>query len=137
LETVVVLAVVFSAFGGTVFIEDAELWSEIDRINEVLESTDVIESDSLENLFEETVRIALSYRLSMQFEDLRADAFSTDDFAECDSYADRAGDAVNVFVLGESNAIGVNTTVFLDVCEPESEAYSFFLVAVGGFYTDG
>ncbi len=138
LKTVVVLLLVaVSAYAETVFVEDNELWSEIDRINLVLESSEEIESAVLEGLFQEAVEIAVSNDLSLQFEDLRKDAFETDDFGLCDSYAARAGDALNVFVLGESNAIGVNTTRFLDVCQPESEAYRFFLVAVGGFYTDG
>ncbi|MCD6587083.1 MAG: hypothetical protein J7K88_00875 [Candidatus Fermentibacteraceae bacterium] len=134
---VVLLLVVVSAYAETVFVENDELWSEIDRINLVLESSEEIQSAALESLFQEAVEIAVSNDLSVQFEYLRTDAFETDDFTVCDSYAARAGDALNVFILGESNTIGVNTTTFLDACKPESEAYRFFLVAVGGFYTDG
>jgi len=129
--------VVISAYAETVFIEDTELWSEIDRINLVLGSSEKIESAVLESLFHDAVDIAVSSEMLSQFDDLRADAFEMQDFAQCDSYAERAGDALNVFILGESNAIGVNTTVFFDACQPESEAYRFFLAAVGGLYTDG
>ena len=135
----VFVAILFSVslFAGSAFTEDAELWAEIDRINGVFQNADQIDSDTLEELFQETVGVVLSMELSRQFEDLRSDAFETDDFTECDSYADRAGPAINVFILGESNAIGVNTAIFLDMSIPESEAYSFFLVCVGGFYVDG
>jgi hypothetical protein len=138
LKTVVILVLMaMSAYAETVFVEDTELWSEIDRINLVLDSSEEIESAVLESLFQEAVEIVVSSGMLSQFDDLRADAFETEDFTKCDSYAHRAGDALNVFILGESNAIGVNTTAFFDACPPESEAYRFFLVAVGGFYTDG
>jgi len=127
----------FAAFAHAAFTENAELWAEIDRINEVLDGCEEIDSDSLEILFQETVEIALSMELSEQFEELRADAFQSDDFTLCDTYADRAYDAINVFILGESNAIGVNTTAFLDRSPQDSEAGSFFLVCIGGFYVDG
>lgn len=128
---------VFSASAETVFIENTELWTEIDRINQVLENDEVFDSATLEELFEQTVAVALSYDLSQQFEDLRTDAFETGDYSQFDSYADRASEAVTVIYMGESNAIGVNTGFFLDLCEPDSEAYSFFLVTAGGFYADG
>ena len=126
-----------TAFAGSAFTEDTELWTEIDRINEVLEGSDEMDPVALEELFQETVGIALSFELSQQFEDLRMDAFETDDFTECDGFADRASPAVNVFIMGESNAIGVNTAVFLEMSIPESEAYSFFLLCADGFYVDG
>jgi len=134
---VVLVLIVVSAYAETVFVEDTELWSEIDGINELFESPDGMDSAAVESLFQEAVEIVVSNDLSEQFEDLRADAFETEDFTLCDSYAHRAGDALNVFILGESNAIGVNTAAFFDACPPESEAYRFFLAAVGGFYTDG
>lgn len=134
---VLLLLSVLSAFAGTVFTEDTELWAEIDRINEVLNSSGEMDSETLEGLFQETVEIALSSELTQQIEDLRTDAFETGDFDERDDYTDRAYDAITVLFLGESNSIGVNTTAFLDSSVPESEAYAFFLVAIGGFYVDG
>lgn len=134
---VLLLMSVLSAFAGTAFTEDTELWAKIDRINEVLDGSGKIDSEILEELFRETVEIALSSEFSQQIEDLRTDAFETDDFDECDDYADRAYDAITVLLLGESNAIGVNTAAFMDMSVPESEAYVFFLVAIGGFYVDG
>ncbi len=133
----IVILCVLSAYAGTVFTEDTDLWTEIDRINAVLEDAGTVDSDTLEELFGQTIDIVSSQGFSQQFEDLRADAFESDDFGECDEYVERAGDAVNVYILGESNNIGVNTTAFLDRAIPESEAYVFFLVAVGGFYIDG
>ena len=132
--TVVLFAL--SAIAGAAFTEDTEIWTEIDRINGVIEGAGEMNSDALEELFQETVQVAKSFKLEQQFEDLRADAYATDNFTEIDAYADRAGDAINVFIMGESNNIGVNTTAFLDASTPETEAYSFFLVCVGGFYTE-
>ena len=128
---------VLSAFAETVFVENTELWAEIDRINQILENTEVMDSDTLEALFEQTVEVALSWDLANQFEDLRADAFETEDFSQFDEYADRASEAVTVICMGESNNIGVNTSFFLELSEPDSEAYVFFLVTAGGFYVDG
>lgn len=126
-----------TAYAGSVFVEDTELWADIDRINIALESSGEMDSAVLEEIFQETVEIALSFELAQQFEDLRMDAFESGDFGLCDEYADRAYNALNVFILGESNAIGVNTAAFLDMSVPESEAYIFFLVSVGGFYVNG
>ncbi|MCD4707678.1 MAG: hypothetical protein K8S62_08050 [Candidatus Sabulitectum sp.] len=126
-----------AAYGSSVFTEATELWAEIDRINIVLESSEEMDTDVLEELFQETVETALSLELSQQFEDLRTDAFQTGNYDEINKYADRAAYAITVMLLGESNAIGVNTITFLDRSAPESEAYAFFLLAIGGFYTDG
>ncbi len=122
------------AFAGSVFAENEDLWIEIDRINGILEGEDHLDSSNLEILFQETVEVALSHELQSQFEDLREDAFQTGDFREIDSYADRASLAINVFIMGESNNIGVNVPVFLDISTTDTEAYTFFLVSVGGFY---
>lgn len=123
-----------TAFAESVFAEDEVLWAEIDRINGIIEEADHLDSSHLEILFQETVEVALSHELQSQFEDLRTDAFETGDFDEIDAYAERAGMAINVFVMGESNNIGVNTPVFLDISTADTEAYTFFLVSVGGFY---
>ena len=128
---------VLSVVTGSAFTEDTELWAGIDRINQVLDGSGEMDSEILEGLFQETVEIALSSELSQQIEDLRTDAFETDDFDECDDYTDRAYDAITVLFLGESNAIGVNTAAFMDMSVPETEAHLFFLVAIGGFYVDG
>ncbi len=122
------------AFAGSVFVENEDLWIEIDRINEIIKGTDHLDSSALEILFQETVEVALSHELQSQFGDLREDAFETEDFDEIDSYADRAGQSINVFIMGESNNIGVNVTAFLDLSIADTEAYTFFLVSVGGFY---
>ncbi len=132
---VVMLFVVLSSVWAGVFTENTELWTEIDRVNDVLDSGN-LDSDALEVLFQETVELTLSSELSQQFEDLRTDAYGMNDFTLIDEYAERAGVAIDVFIMGESNNIGVNTTAFLDASPPETEAYSFFMVSIGGFYTD-
>ncbi len=132
---VVMLFVVLSAVQASVFTENTELWAEIDRVNDVLDSGN-LDSDALEALFQETVQLALSSEFSRQFEELRTDAYETNDFTLIDEYAERAGVAIDVFIMGESNNIGVNTGAFLDASPPETEAYSFFMVSIGGFYTD-
>ncbi len=138
MKWILVLALfAISAFSETVFEEDVEVWAEIDRINQTLTEADELSSDDLELLFQETVEFAVSYELESQFEDLRSDAFETDYFDAIDSYADRAGPAINVFIMGESNNIGVNIPAFLDVSHADTEAYTFFLVSVGGFYVGG
>lgn len=134
---IVVLILIFllSVVQAGVFTENTELWTEIDRVNSVLDSGN-LDSAALEALFQETVQLALSSELSQQFEELRADAYETDDFTLIDEYAKRASVAIDVFIMGESNNIGVNTAAFLDASTPKTEAYSFFMVSIGGFYTD-
>ena len=119
------------------FTEDTVLWSQVDSLNDVFTSSESFSSDELELIFEKAADLALSVEFSMQFEDLRADAFAEDNFDICDGYADRASPLVNVFVLGDYNAIGVNVAAFYEKAEESSEAYKFFMVAVGGFYIDG
>lgn len=130
----VLLVVTFSVSAETVFVENCDLWAEIDGINLILENADELDSETLEGLFQQTVEIVVSSELSQQFEDLRADAFEHDSFQEIDAYANRAGIAVNVFIMGESNNIGVNVAAFYELSTPDSEANSFFLVCTGGFY---
>ncbi len=132
---VVMLFILLSSLEAGAFTENTELWSDIDRVNEILDSGN-LDSDALEVLFEETVQIALSSELSQQFEDLRVDAYEVNDFVLIDGYADRASAAINVFIMGESNNIGVNVAAFLDASTPDTEAHSFFMVCIGGFYTD-
>ena len=132
---VVTLFLLLSSAEAGEFTENTELWTSIDRVNDALDSGDP-DSEALEVLFEETVRLALSSELSQQFEELRSDAYELNDFTLIDEYADRAGSAIDVFIMGESNNIGVNTAAFLDASKPETEAYSFFMVSIGGFYTD-
>lgn len=133
--TIVGLILVLSTVQAGVFTENRELWAEIDRVNNTLE-TESLDSDALEALFQETVQLALSFELQSQFEDLRTDAYEINDFTLIDEYAERAATAINVLIMGESNNIGVNITSFLIASAPNTEAYSFFTLAIGGFYTD-
>ena len=125
------------AFASVEFAEDTTLWAEIDRINGILEVTGSLNSIVIENLFEETVEIVDSYDIASQFEDLRTDAFESGDYSLLDAYADRAASAITVLIMGESNAIGVNTNAFLIRSEPGTEAFEFFEIASNGFYMDG
>lgn len=119
------------------FAEDTALWAEIDRINGVLEVTGSLNSVVIEDLFQETVEIVFPYDLANQFEDLRTDAFMSDDYSLLDAYVDRAASAITVLIMGESNAVGVNTHAFLIRSESGSEAFEFFEIAGNGFYVDG
>lgn len=119
---------------AAVFAENTDLWDEVDSINQALEQSEQLDSDAIEALFQRAVEVALSGEFSQQFEDLRSDYFDTEDISLFDEYAERAEGAITVFYMGESNNIGVSVSAFLDVCPPESEAYSFFLVSTGGFY---
>ncbi len=125
------------AVGSGEFIEDTTLWAEIDRINGVLEVNGFLNSVVIEDLFQETVEIVVSNDLANQFEDLRADAYESEDYSLLDPYVDRAASAITVLVLGESNAIGVNTQAFLIRSESGTEAFEFFEIASDGFYVDG
>ena len=126
-----------SPSGNTAFQDDSALWTEIDRINGILENSDSMGSEELGELFRETVEIAASCGLSDQFELIRAYCFETDDYSLSDTYIDRAAPGITVLMLGESTPIGVNTAAFLDISEPGSEAEEFFLTAGKGFYVDG
>ncbi|MCK4806534.1 MAG: hypothetical protein KAT09_02755 [Candidatus Aegiribacteria sp.] len=132
-----VLIIVVYAFGDAAFVEDKILWEEIDNLNGVLEDSGIMDSEVLEEIFEKTVEIAMSYDLSQQFEDLRSYAFESDDYSLFERYAERAGEAITVLWLGESNAIGVNVLTFLLRSEAGSESYEFFQIAGDGFYVDG
>lgn len=119
------------------FTEDVILWAQVDSLNDVFTSSDSFSSDELELIFEKVADLAFSIEFNMQFEDLRADAFAEDDFDFCYEYADRASPLINVFILGDYNAVGINVAAFFEKAEESSEAYKFFMVAVGGFYIDG
>ncbi len=132
---ILLLTILLSSMQADAFTENTELWDEIDRVNGILE-TDNLNSDTLEALFQTTAQLALNYELISQFEDLRADAYNTNDFTLIDEYADRASPSITVLVMGESNNIGVNVTQFLEASPPNTEAHEFFTLAIDGFYTD-
>ena len=85
---ILLLTILLSSMQADAFTENTELWDEIDRVNGILE-TDNLNSDTLEALFQTTAQLALNYELISQFEDLRADAYNTNDFTLIDEYADR------------------------------------------------
>lgn len=126
-----------SASGNAAFQEDNALWTEIDRINGILENSGSMNSEELGELFFETVELTVSFELSDQFERIRAFCFETDDYSLSDIYIERAAPGITVLMLGESTPIGVNTDAFLELSEPGSEAEEFFLTAGNGFYVDG
>lgn len=114
------------------FREDAELWAEIDLLN-----GSRVEAVELEDLFRTAVEMAQSPELADQFEDLRTDAFSSDDFTEIENYAERAAPGIMVLIMGESNSIGVDPEYFLSLAEPGTQDYDFFDLAMDGFYVNG
>ena len=131
------LLIAACAYGDPVVTEDQALWAEIDGINLILDASVSLDADSLVETFRRTVEVALSCRLSDQFEDLRTDAFMDEDYSAFEAYADRAAPAITVLYMGESNSIGVNTGSFLERCESGTAAFEFFETAGSGFYADG
>lgn len=127
----------FAFLASGSFVEDTNLWLQVDSLNDIYNGSENLTSDELEVLFEQVADLALSNEFSMQFEDLREDAYDLDDFELCDEYANRALPLINAFVLSDFNAIGVNVAAFYEKAEEPSEAFTFFMVAVGGFYRDG
>jgi hypothetical protein len=118
------------------FQENADLWERIDSLNDRLAEVES-SAGELEGCFAEAVDIALSFELSDQLEELRADAYESGDFETMDDYSERAAPAIEVIIMGESNAIGVNLDYFLSLAEPGSQDYEFFDLAQDGFYYQG
>ena len=129
------LTVALLAFLTGSFVENGVLWGEIDRINGALRPG--VAAEELENLFEECLEAALSQELQYQFEDLREEAFTTDDFSTLDEYVERAAPCIEVVIMGESNAIGVDPQCFQMLAEPGTESWEFFDLALDGFYYHG
>ncbi len=117
------------------FVENGDLWGEMDRINGALRPG--VAAEELESLFEECLEAALSQELQYQFEDLREEAFTTDDFTALDRYVERAAPCIEVVIMGESNAIGVDPQCFQMLAEPGTESWEFFDLALDGFYYHG
>jgi|GEM_PF-1126021 len=136
LLTVTVAAFALTSAHGS-FQEDAALWGNIDAINEALEVPGAIQDSELERLFQNAVETVLSADLHNQIEDLRGDAFASDDFSVVDAYVERALPSIKIMLLGESNSIGVNVEYFLGLAAPGTGAYDFFDLALDGFYVNG
>lgn len=135
LSPLLFLMVLLPAYGS--FLENRTLWNRIDGINAELAAPGAIQEDELEALFRETVETAQSAEFQNQFEDLRTDAFTSDNFEVLDQYVERAAPAITVLIMGESNNIGVNVEYFLSHAEPGTGAYDFFDLALDGFYVNG
>ncbi len=117
------------------FQENESVWNEIDLLNQALDADP--ENSELELLFRNAVDLAQSNELAAQFDVLRDEAYTSDDFTEIDEYVDRAAPAITVLILGESNNIGVNVGRFLTLADPGTPARSFFDLALDGFYVNG
>jgi hypothetical protein len=137
--SVVLLTCVLSELstGPGVFVPDSMLWARIDSLNAAFSAPGFLDSNTLEALFEEALELAFSSPFSHQIEDLRTDSFTLglEDLRE--GYIKRAAPAITVLPMGESDNIGVNVSWFLLRSEPGSKAYSFFDLALDGFYVDG
>ncbi len=117
------------------FQENESVWNEIDLLNQALDADP--ENSELELLFRNAVDLAQSNELAAQFDVLRDEAYTSDDFTDIDEYVERAAPAITVLILGESNNIGVNVGKFLALADPGTPARSFFDLALDGFYVNG
>ncbi len=137
--SLVILVCTLSALstGEGVFVPDSQLWVRIDSLNARLSVPGFLDSDSLEGLFQEALDLAFSSDFSRQIEDLRTDAFTLGLDARRAFYIERAAPAITVLPMGESDNIGVNVELLLFRSEPGSRAYSFFDLALDGFYVNG
>lgn len=137
--SVFLLACGFSALstGSGVFVPDSLLWARIDSLNHRLYSPEFLESEVLDDLFEEALELTFSAEFSNQIEDLRTDSYTLGLDAPRERYIERAAPAITVLRMGESDNIGVNVSWFLLKSEPGSLAHDFFDLASDGFYVDG
>lgn len=137
--SLILLAGAVAAFssGPGEFVPDSLLWARIDSLNAAFSTPGFLESDTLEELFEEALELAFSPSFSEQIENLRTDSFMSGLDARREGYIDRASPAITVLPMGESDNIGVNVSWFLLRSEPGSRAYGFFDLALDGFYVDG
>lgn len=111
------------------------LWNTIDKINNELSKLDKYPSiDVLERLFKESVTISNSNELSDEFNNLRSEAYDSDNFSIIDQYVNRCKPAITVAIMGESNNMGVNIDYFITICRPKTAEYNFFELAKDGFY---
>lgn len=116
--------------------ENLSLWNTIDKINNELSKLDKYPSiDVLERLFKESVTISNSNELSDEFNNLRSEAYDSDNFSIIDQYVNRCKPAITVAIMGESNNMGVNIDYFITICRPKTAEYNFFELAKDGFYT--
>lgn len=121
--------------GGTAGFETDHLWKEIHSLNrELAEYSGSLSSQALERSFGRTVNILKNTSLGDEFERLREDAFTRNDFTRLDAAVAQCRPAVDAFILGESNSFGVNVGFFLEKCEPEDGAREFLTLAKDGFY---
>ena len=89
--------------------ENLSLWNTIDKINNELSKLDKYPSiDVLERLFKESVTISNSNELSDEFNNLRSEAYDSDNFSIIDQYVNRCKPAITVAIMVEANNMVVN-----------------------------
>lgn len=117
---------------------ESSIWVNIDRINKQLLQIkkDSTSSGELENLFKESLQIATGNELGDVFEKMRDEAYNSNNFTTIEQQSKRCLPAINVFIMGESNNIGVNVESFLEKCSSNTKEYRFFELAKDGFYFD-
>lgn len=121
--------------GGRIGFEQDQLWTEIDSLNgELAGYPGSLSSRTLERSFGRAINILKNTLLGDEFERLREDAFTRNDFTKLDAAVARCRPAVDAFILGESNSFGVNVGFFLEKCESGDGASEFLMLAKDGFY---
>ncbi len=117
---------------------ESSIWAKIDKINKQLLQIQKDNSASveLEKHFQESLQIALSNELADEFDKMRNEAYNTNNFTTIEQYAKRCQPAINVFIMGESNNIGVNIESFIERFSTSTLEYRFFELAKDGFYFD-
>lgn len=129
------LCISVAANAGSTYGSDASRpWKDIDSVNRVMAKyPSSMPEPLLEGCFARTVEILKDASLGALFDRARDEAFSRGDFREIDACTVRCKPAIDVFVMGESNNIGVNVDAFLERCCPGSRFKAFFLLARDGF----
>lgn len=118
--------------------EADQLWENIDSLNrELAGHKGRVSGQALELSFGRAVHIVKNRLLSAEFERLREDAFARNDFKRLDAAIERCRPAIDAFILGESNNIGVNVGFFLKICERGDGYCEFLTLAQNGFYIAG
>lgn len=115
---------------------DLSIWDNIESIKQQLAKINKESSSAseLEQLFQQTIQIALGTELGDEFEKMRNEAYTSNDFKTIEQYANSCLPVIKVLILGESNNLGVNVESFLEKSTPNSKVYNFFELAKDGFY---
>ncbi len=113
----------------------ARIWHEIDSLNRVFRSRVAsMPEPLLEGCFVKAVEILRDPALGQSLESAREAAIIYGNYREMDAFTERCRPAIDLFVLGESDNIGINIPAFIERCHPDSRLLEFFLLARDGFF---